>query len=109
MGRVPSAVSRGLGVLLFFATKVILATEFLYGDKQPSSTELMELEFCILLPTDINTTFLFVSFVINPTLIPLITPTGTFYFLTLLSNSFVANKTVYTTDSSQWCDFVFTF
>lgn len=81
MGRVPSAVSRGLGVLLFFATNVILATEFLC-DKQTSSTELMELEFCILLPTDINTTFLFVSFVINPTLVPFLTPTGTFYFLT---------------------------
>lgn len=82
MRSVPSAVTRGLGVLLFFATNVILATEFLYGGKETSSTELMELEFCILLPTDINTTFLFVSFVINPTFIPFITPTGAFYFLT---------------------------
>lgn len=82
MRSVPSAVSRGMGVLLFFTTNVILATESLFGDKQTSSTELIELEFCILLPTDINTTFLFVLFVINPTLIPFITPTGTFYFLT---------------------------
>ena len=70
MRSVPSAVSRGLGVLLFFATNVILATESLYGDKQTSSTELMELEFCILLLTDINTTFLFISFAINPTFMP---------------------------------------
>ena len=70
MRGVPSAVSRGLGVLLFFATNVILATEFLYGDKQTSSTELVKLEFCILLPTDINITFLFISFVINPTFMP---------------------------------------
>lgn len=82
MRSVPAAVSRGMGVLLFFTTNVILATESLFGDKQTSSTELIELEFCILLPTDINTTFLFVLFVINPTLIPFITPTGTFYFLT---------------------------
>ena len=85
MRSVPSAVSRGLGVLLFFATNVILATESLYGDKQTLSNELMKLEFCILLLTDINTTFLFVfffNFPINPTLMPFITPTGTFYFLT---------------------------
>ena len=84
MRSVPSAVSRGLGVLLFFATNVILATESLYADKQTSSTELVKLEFYILLPTDINTRFLFVCFffVINPTLIPFITPTGNFYFLT---------------------------
>ena len=77
MRSVPSAVSRGLGVLLFFATNVILATESLYDDKQTSSTELVKLEFYILLPTDINTRFLFVCFffVINPTLIPFITPT----------------------------------
>ena len=62
MGSVPSAVSRGLGVLLFFATNVILATKSLYGDKQTSLNELMKLEFCILLTTDINTTFLFVFF-----------------------------------------------
>lgn len=60
MRSVLSAVSRGLGVLLFFATNVILATESLYGDKQTSSNELMKLEFCILLPADINTRFLFV-------------------------------------------------
>ena len=83
MRSVPSAVSRGLGVLLFFATNVILATESLYNDKQTSSTELVKLEFYILLPTDINTTFLFVSCVINPTFIPFITPTGTFYFFYL--------------------------
>ena len=62
MRSVLSAVSRGLGVLLFFATNVILATESLYGDKQTSSNELMKLEFCILLLTDINTRFLFVCF-----------------------------------------------
>lgn len=62
MRGVPSAVSRGLGVLFFFATNVILTTESLYGDKQTSSNELMKLEFCILLLTDINTRFLFVCF-----------------------------------------------
>ena len=60
MRSVLSAVSRGLGVLLFFATNVVLATESLHGDKQTSSNELMKLEFCILLLTDINTRFLFV-------------------------------------------------
>lgn len=83
MRSVPSAVSRGLGVLLFFATNAILATESLYDDKQTSSTELVKLEFYILLSTDINTRFLFFFFfVINPTLIPFITPTVNFYFLT---------------------------
>ena len=84
MRSVPSAVSRGLGVL-FFATNVILATESLYGDKQTSSNELMKPEFCILLLTDINATFLFACFVIKPTLIPFITPTDTSLYYILRS------------------------
>ena len=96
MRSVPSAVSRGLGVLLFFATNVILATESLYDDKQTSSTELVKLEFYILLPTDINTRFLFVCFfffVINPTLIPFITPTVNFYFLTYAVSQLPCKRT----------------